>query len=76
MPDRKKPTEPFPPPFVTVDGNSIFFGDDPINIKCPKCSQQIVTTTATTPGILGINKLIVMHYNFHIFKIFFLNTIK
>ena len=53
MPERKKPTEPFPPPFVVSDGNTVFFGEDPVNVKCPKCSQQITTTTETAPGILG-----------------------
>ena len=53
MPGRKKPTEPFPPPFVVSDGNTVFFGEDPVNVKCPKCSQQITTTTETAPGLLG-----------------------
>merc|ERR1712156_1310056 len=53
MPGRKKPTEPFPPPFVVCDGNTVFFGEDPVNVKCPKCSEQITTTTETAPGLLA-----------------------
>ena len=56
MPQKKLPTEPFPPPFVTVDGNSIFFGEDPVSLKCPKCNQQTTTSTETAPGLLGKNK--------------------
>ena len=56
MPQKKLPTEPFPPPFVTVDGNSIFFGEDPVNLRCPKCNQQTTTSTETAPGLLGKNK--------------------
>lgn len=56
MPQKKLPTEPFPPPFVTVDGNSIFFGEDPVNLRCPKCNQQTTTSTETAPGLLGKTK--------------------
>ena len=57
MPQKKVPTEPFPPKFVNVDGNSLFFGEDPMNLKCPKCNQQTTTSTETTPGLLGKNKI-------------------